>query len=94
MSWKRDIPQRLGLTSGPANSPLDTPPSIFGREGRGSTLGGKVQTVMADILRVEREMQFSHKKATKNQYPTSDLTSRAARDIDLCSSVGMSVAEA
>lgn len=49
---------------------------------------------MASILRVERDMQSSHKKATRNRNATADLASRAARHSDLCSWVASTVSEA
>lgn len=49
---------------------------------------------MANILRVERDMQSSRKKATRNRNATADLASRAARHNDLCSWVASTVSEA
>jgi len=52
-----------------------------------------VQTVMADIICVEREMQSSHKEASRNRIDGADLVSKAARHSDLCSLAAKTVSE-
>ncbi|KAK0753783.1 hypothetical protein B0T18DRAFT_424275 [Schizothecium vesticola] len=87
-------PPRPELTSASADGQLVAAPSNFKSGGRHSTLGGKVQAVMADMFRVEREMQSSYKEASRNRIATADLVSKAARHSDLCSSAARTVSEA